>query len=261
MEMSKSAAKSYAYLLGVYLGDGSVAKASGRYAQQTIDKDFADAVCEAVLVITGKKAAVSYIERPKKNMNCSPIWSVSFSHEIARKMVTDTDGKGKIPAYVFDWDDELKKEFVVGLMDSEGFVAAKAKTQWQDTNRSFYMGYKSCDVWVPDFIKIMESIGIRIGKYSVCPPAKPHYKTPTRFTIKMQSWVDSGCRFRIARKQDRVDLWASKPAYEMRVVANKDPIGICRVPGCGGKFLAKGLCGRHYSQRRLSSETNTPNAA
>jgi hypothetical protein len=41
--IGQSTDNSFAYLLGVYLGDGSVAE-NHRYSQGIIDKDFADAV-------------------------------------------------------------------------------------------------------------------------------------------------------------------------------------------------------------------------
>jgi hypothetical protein len=71
------------------------------------------------------------------------------------------------------------------------------------------MGFKSCDAWVPDFIRILHSVGIATGKVGIERPRRKGYKTPIRFAIKMQSWIDSGARFCIARKQQRVDEWAA----------------------------------------------------
>ncbi len=144
-------------------------------------------------------------------------------------LIEDTEGKKIIPDYVFEWPLENKLSFISGLMDSEGFVAANSNS----TNRRFYMGFKSCDVWVPEFVRLLESVGVRIGKTQIEKPVLPHYKPPMRFTIKMQSWIDAGCRFNIKRKQERVEQWNEAGAYERRA-----------------KF-----------PRRLSSETNTPNAA
>ena len=100
---------------------------------------------------------------------------------------------------------ETKLAFIVGLMDSEGFVAGN----FNHTGRRFYKGFKSCDVWVPEFVQILNSVAILVGKIGIEKPLKPGYKTPRRFAIKMQSWVDSGARFNIARKQKRVDEWAA----------------------------------------------------
>lgn len=262
MAIGLSAAKSFAYILGVYLGDGCV-NAQGYYYQGTIDRDFAEAVKRACDELAGRPARITYQEKPKKDRNCSPIWIVLCSNrELTERLVTDTDAKQKIPDYVFGWDLDLRQQFVIGLMDSEGFVAANHRHRgydWKATNRSFYMGYKSCDPWVPELIRVMESIGLRLGKVGHEKPRKPGYKAPMRFHIKMQSWIDSGCRFNIARKQDRVDEWGSIGPYERRALHPRGgPQRLCSVAGCGSKHWARGLCTRHYDQAKAKLRDSTP---
>lgn len=238
MMIGLEADKSYAYLLGVYLGDGSCRKLDLRYAQNTIDEDFKDAVVNAIQKISDANVCVYYTEVPKKNCKCSPSWYIAFSDKrITSKLVEDTCDKGKIPEYVFSWNDELKKQFIIGLMDSEGYVAKKSAVKnetWKMTNRSYFMGYKSCDVWVEDLKRLMESVGVRFGKIGVESNSKiPNRKPSKKLYIKMQSWVDSGMRMNIARKQARIDEWASIGPYERRA----------------------------FHPRRLISETSTPEAA
>ena len=90
----------------------------------------------------------------------------------------------------------------------------------------FYMGFKSCDVWVPDFVKILKSVGIEIGKIGIEKPRFPGYKTPIRFAIKMQSWIDSGARFNIVRKQARVDEWAATVPNPLGLRFRQKSLGI-----------------------------------
>lgn len=238
MIIGQSAGKTFAYLLGVYLGDGCVttsgqiALSTGRaslvFRLNTIDKDFADATADALLDLTGKRPNVR--EHPVKMKNAANNFAMSHAcRELCEQLVADTNDKTAIPAYVFRWPDDLKREFIAGLMDSEGFVAANKGGL---TGRSFYMGFKSCDVWVPDFVRILQSVGVHIGKIGIEKPRKPGYKVPTRFTIKMQSWVDSGCRFKIARKQLRADRWAETTPIPHNMRA----------------------------KRKVSSETNMPNS-
>jgi hypothetical protein len=117
-------------------------------------------------------------------------------------------------------------------MDSEGFVAANSKSQ---TGRRFYMGFKSCDIWVPDFIRLLQSVGIVIGKVGIEKPLKPGYKVPMRFTIKMQSWIDSGARFNISRKQKRVDEFAVTVPHPLGLnfKAKLTPETACTAPDKG----------------------------
>jgi hypothetical protein len=229
MKIGQSAGKSYAYLLGVFLGDGCVTHSSDGYRcfrLNTIDEDFADATKAAIREFTERpisihKHAVSKSSKPNYSLRCG-------DPEICAHLVEVTNGKKSLPPSVMEWTRSDRIAFIVGLMDSEGFVAANSNT----TNRRFYMGFKSCDVWVPEFVRVLESVGLKVGKVSTEEPRRPGYKTPMRFAIKMQSWVDSGARFNIGRKQQRVDEWASSGAYENR----------SRFP------------------RRLSSTTNMPDA-
>lgn len=214
MEIGQSAGKSFAYVLGAYLGDGCVTRQASQnsgpgtkyypvFRLNTIDIEFAEAVKAALADITERPVSivthdVSKSSKPNNGLRCG-------CPDLCAKLVADTESKSKIPAYVWDWPREHKLAFVAGLMDSEGYVAKKAKAI---SERCYYMGFKSCDVWVLDFVKLLESLNFKIGKVSVCPPYKEGYKIPTRFHIKMQSWVDNGGYFHIRRKQDRVELWA-----------------------------------------------------
>lgn len=213
-KIGQSAGKSFAYLLGVYLGDGCVTRSSnGRYEVfrlNTIDRDFAEAT-KAALLACGCESVWIGTEHVKRSPK--PNYALGTRNEVLTfSLKVLTNGKRSLPD-MSDWDRECKLAFIGGLMDSEGFVAANGSNP---TNRRFYMGYKSCDPWVPDFIRLLESVGIRIGKVGIEQPRKPGYKTPMRFAIKMQSWIDSGARFQIARKQNRVEEWASAGAYERR---------------------------------------------
>jgi hypothetical protein len=219
MKIGQSAGKNYAYLVGVYLGDGCVThqtdSKSGKtypvFRLNTIDEDFAEATKLAISELTNKpicinKHSVKKSSKPNYALRCG-------DKDMCEHLQNVTNHKNEIPEHIKSMDKEGKLAFIAGVMDSEGFVAERKK---ETTNRRYHMGYKSCDVWVPDFIKILESVGIRVGKVSQEQPRNLWFKTPTRFTIKMQSWVDSGARFNIARKQLRVDEWASAEAYTQR---------------------------------------------
>lgn len=235
--IGQSAGKSFAYLLGVYLGDGCItaAKANGRHWRyvfrlNTIDADFAAATKAALHDIGCKTVCVSTYPVKASVRPNHALWA-SLDEEVLDGMVEMTDRKQKLPDDIMDWPRDLKLAFIAGLMDSEGYVAGKTGLTH---GRRFYMGFKSCDVWVPDFIRLLESVGVRIGKVQTEAPRKAHYKPPTRFSIKMQSWIDAGCRFNIRRKQERVDEWAACPP--------SSPWGLTKT-------------------RRLTSETNMQDAA
>jgi len=238
--IGKSAGKSFAYLLGVYLGDGCITDQNsyGRFWRKvfrlnTIDADFAEAT----------KAAFQSLDRPcwlninthavKKSSNPNHSLTANPGQDVLGAMIEITDAKRRLPPDIFDAPLDERLAFIAGLMDSEGFVAANKNP----TNRRYYMGFKSCDEWVPEFVRLLEVTGIRVGKVQTEQPYKPGYKAPTRFTIKMQSWIDAGAYFNIQRKQQRVEEWASAPP-----LANKAKWGEAK-------------------KRRLTSETNMRNVA
>lgn len=231
--IGQEAGKSFAYILGVYLGDGAVTlwTQAGKtdrlmFRLNTIDEDFAEATKTALAELSEYKVSLCCHAVSKSS---KPNWALALGdRELCNRLVTDTEKKRIIPSYVLGWPRDLKLAFIVGLMDSEGFVAANSN----HTGRRFYMGFKSCDLWVSDFVSLLQSVGIEVGKIGVERPLKSGYKTPRRFAIKMQSWVDSGARFNIARKQNRVDEWAATipDPRGLRFRAKLTPETICQAP-------------------------------
>lgn len=206
--IGQSAGKSFAYLLGVYLGDGCVtmqldSKIGRRYPcfrLNTIDLDFAEAVKAALEELTDRPVSihthsVSKSSKPNHALRCG-------DPDICATLLADTEGKQHIPAYVWEWPRVNKLAFISGLMDSEGFVSKK-----HGSESTYYMGFKCCEPWVRDFARLMESCGVMIGKVVDCKPYKDGYRSPTRFHVKVESWVRAGCSFNIERKNARVRAW------------------------------------------------------
>lgn len=204
MKIGKSAGKSWEYLFGVYLGDGCITKdriGHPVFRLNTIDMDFAQATKDALQMVTGKPVHISTHSVKKSS---KPNHSLSCRCRIvSERMVSETDGKKKLPDFIWNSDRDGKLAFIAGLMDSEGFVCKSG-------SGSIYIGFKSTDVWFYDFIRLLNSAGIEIGKVGVEKPLKEHYRTPRRFHVRIFSWLRSGAYFNIARKQERIDMWASQ---------------------------------------------------
>lgn len=237
--IGQDAGKSFAYVLGVYLGDGCIStwRGEGRsdrlqFRLNTIDADFA-AATKAALETLSTYSVTTGVHAVAKSKNPNHYLCLG-DRALCERLVADTQKKQIIPEYVFGWPRDHQLAFVVGLMDSEGFVAGNSN----HTGRRFYMGFKSCDKWVPDFIRLLQSVGIEHGKVGIERPRFSGYKTPMRFAIKMQSWIDSGARFNIARKQNRVDEWANTVPTPLgaRFRAKLTPETTCMAPGDGMKI-------------------------
>jgi hypothetical protein len=226
--IGQSAGKDFAYVLGVFLGDGCVTPkekhrlASGEFHYpafrlNTIDEDFAKATAEALHQVSDYKVTLNRHEvkggQPNHALRCG-------DPELCAILLRDTGCKQHLPEYVKTWPRENQLQLVNGLMDSEGYVA---EIKNRITDRRYFMGFKSCDVWVPEFHRLMESLGIMASSVKTLKPAKAHYKTPILIRIKMQSWVDSGARFNIRRKQERVDRWAACEPYSQRSLYPRKP--------------------------------------
>lgn len=214
--IGQSDGKSFAYLIGVYLGDGCATKVQGhyRFRLNTIDRDFAEATAEAIKDVIGKECPINGPYQDKRFSKSAPQYMLCCSTSaLPLRLIEETAGKQKIPEWIGAASMDQKLAFIAGLMDSEGYVAERRS---YPTNRRYFMGFKSCDPWVADFQRLLESVGIRTSDLRTEEPRKPHYKRPWLFRVKMQSWVDSGAYFRCSRKQKRVDEWASIGPYVMR---------------------------------------------
>jgi hypothetical protein len=232
MMIGQSADKSYAYLIGVYLGDGCVRDNwyKKQFAMNTIDLDFATAVQDA-FEMCGHKANIHGPMKDKRFSKSSPFYTVNCSsQEMCNAFVSETDGKQHLPGWITTASKPNRIAFIAGLMDSEGFVS-KNKSVKTEGNRSYYMGFKSCDPWFDEFVRLLEVTGVRIGKIGIELPRKEGYKTPKRFTVKMQSWVDAGCYFNIQRKQSKVNDWVNMRRLISETI-RQTPKGDDRVQPC-----------------------------
>lgn len=203
--IGQSAGKSFAYILGVYLGDGSITKWHGKgrserllFRLNTIDEDFAQATKTALMDLTDY--TVNVWSHPVSKSS-KPNWALQLGDRVlCKRLIADTEKKRVIPAYVVGWPHDLRLAFIVGLMDSEGHASLNGKGQC-------YLGFRNTAPWFMDLIRIFQSVGLVVGKLGI--DTLPSGKLYRRITIRNKSWIESGARFNIARKQERIDRWAA----------------------------------------------------
>lgn len=108
----------YAYILGVYLGDGWVVNSYGdnRVGLKCIDIDFIFATYIAFedLQTKNKPCLYSNVSKNSKgHIGKKPMYQVSVADkELNLKLKTDTNFKQIIPEYVFQWDRKNKIAFI-----------------------------------------------------------------------------------------------------------------------------------------------------
>lgn len=228
---------SFAYLMGVYLGDGEINKRTKFeiFRLNTKDKDFAETTKQAIKVCRGdeyyfkgstrfkgklrKITLKEYIVTMRAAYKKQPpnyFTVYASSSNLFKKMAYMTKDKTKFPKEIFNWSKEERKFFIIGQMDSEGMVSKRNKTKSiiTPTGRSVHMGYKITDKYIfNNFLKLLDMANIKYGKVGTHPTKN---KIAYRITIKLQSWIKSGYILSIKRKQDLIDRFNLTEPYSER---------------------------------------------
>lgn len=200
--------KNKAYLYGVLLGDGFYSKnKKGNYEYvmlKTIDKDFAEKFQEVVENIIGKKYSV-YSCKPSKPKEKPFYICKCYASELVKESMELTKNKTEIPNFVKDGDSEIKKSFLQGIMDSEGWVSFTASSlgRW---NASISFGVTSS--WSKDAWYMFRELGIGVSKFYRRNFRKENRKDLLWFTIDILDYVNSGLTFNIRRKRERLEYIA-----------------------------------------------------
>lgn len=205
----QSAGKSFAYILGVYIGDGCITKPKQRpnysytFRLDVIDEDFANKFNEE-LVKLGCKTSFRQYER-----NSKPCYIVETRNkDLVETLITDTGHKKIIPEYVKNWDTENKLQFISGIMDSEGFICKRKKIM-KNGLPSFQLGIKMDYELLKQIKPIMQSVGIKVGKYTMTLKKWCTNVQTAALSINLKSWVSSNAHFNIKRKEDKVKQYIS----------------------------------------------------
>ena len=228
---------SFAYLMGVYLGDGEINKSYKFevFRLNTKDKDFAETTKQAILICRGDeynlKKGTAYTGKLRKltltehEVTMRKVYKVkpanyfnvyASSAKLFKKMAKMTNNKTKFPKEIFNWTKEERKYFIIGQMDSEGYVAKpnKSKSRITSTGRSVHMGFKITDMYIfKNFLKLLDMSKIEYGKIGSHPTKN---KIAYRITIKLQSWINAGFFLSIKRKQDLIDKFNITEPYSER---------------------------------------------
>jgi len=197
--------KEYAYLLGVYLGDGYIYKRirgnciSYIFVIRVTDEDFTEIVSRCIRKITGKKYKISF-EKPN-------IWKLSsYNQELSLMLFNETKKKDIIPDWLLKTNDkEILKWFIAGFLDSDGFVhLSKPLFRWKNTKkgrRQLTMGFQAIHEWIYDIVAILDKLGVKVGKKQYLKKQKEFHRQQIRYTINYKSFVQSNCFFKLKRKQ------------------------------------------------------------
>ena len=210
LEIGQSAGKlkSYAYILGTYLGDGcayhDTHNRSYLYILNTIDEDFADRVFNELENLLNKKPR-RYL-RPAKG-NRKPVHRVEVnSKELYAKLRNDTFDKMLLPPEAFNWPEDARKNLIIGAFDSDGWVS---KSSLASGVSVYQLGIAKSKLYIKEMPKLLKSVGVACGKPNRMKQSREDGASLIRILVNKRSWVDAGMKFTAKRKQDRMNEYVT----------------------------------------------------
>lgn len=211
---------STAYLVGVYLTDGSIYK--NQFYLESIDKDF----CEKVLlhlenILENFNKNIRYIEPRKKSdgYKYAATYRIKISSvDLCEWLMNITNHKQQVPKEILESKREILLSFLSGLMDGDGGIS---KSEVRSNGTSMYQislcGFETLYGAVKDYAKVFDKLGIQYRKQDKT--SKPGFVS---YVLKNFSFVDSGGYFNIIRKQKRLNDMISM--FEDMPICSKNKI-------------------------------------
>ncbi len=195
-----------AYFLGVYLGDGSAYNKGHTYQIRLVclDKDIVErwALCVSNVFMCTATVHRDY-SKPR-------FWAVRASSKSAYRFLETTTGfKEGFPVGVMKWNNDSVREFVAGLMDTDGYIA-KSKTR-VNTPR-WQTGFVNTRPWIYQLKSLLQSHGVTCGAVTLKKKYRPEWKEKDCFQlhINLMSFAEKGFYFRCKRKQERLDEYIAR---------------------------------------------------
>jgi hypothetical protein len=219
-----------AYSVGFILGDGCFYQVSEKhkngkwYSRKSVqvakrDKDAIERVRDEIEKVFG----IGYSVFPGKRERYLTLYHL----RAARRDVFDffsinTQFKAIIPQFYFSASDNVKRDLIAGLMDSDGYIMKhQTNNQWQ---LGFAMTKREI---VAGAANIMRSIGVKVGKIGKYD--KGSYQSMYGINPNIRSYIDAGCYFHSSRKSSRLQAYlehvlASETLHAASVLSDEDKV-------------------------------------
>jgi len=195
--------KSLAYIIGSFLGDGSIASDKRTFTLQAIDKDFVEKV--KVSLSNLSENSVQMTEIPRKTTANNLVYGIYLSDiKLVTELLTQTNKRQNLPIDFKDWKPDLQKELISGLLDSEGYVSmTRVHSYHGQPVFDMKIGIGACDLWIYELHRFCQEQGIKVGQ--VTRELLKSGKIFAKFIFNKQSFIDYGLYFNIFRKQQRIE--------------------------------------------------------
>lgn len=195
--------KNLAYIIGVFLGDGTICSDKRTFCLQTIDRDFAEKTQKSIETLS--KNSVRLVERARKTKADRTVYAVYASDVVLCRLLSGkTSGRKNLPIDFASWDKVLRDELISGLLDSEGYVSM-TKVHVYNGEPCFDMkiGIGACDPWIYELHQFLQEVGIKVG--AITREKIKSGKIFAKFIFNKKSFIDNKLYFNIFRKQQRIE--------------------------------------------------------
>jgi intein/homing endonuclease len=195
--------KELAYLLGVYLTDGSITEKN--FQLQAIDEDFVSLSLSCLRKIVPTSMARLRKRTDKGSWNKQDRYVIKVGiGDYAEWFQQQTNKKHHLPFCIWDANIGLKKWLIAGIMDGDGWIS---KTERKDVPGTFQyrIGVGGVEEgWIHEFRELLNSFNIRCGKVERL--LTKNGKWFCRFSIRPKDFFDNELFFTISRKQKRCTI-------------------------------------------------------
>jgi hypothetical protein len=191
------------YLLGVYLSDGSIGKKN--FQLQVIDKDFAEFTleCWKKLIPTTK----AYL----RERNDNNLWNKKTRYiiklgigEYANYFRDITNNKHHIPFCVWKENDGLKRWFIAGIMDGDGWISKTIRPSppFRQNKFQYRIGVGGvADGWIYEFRQLLNEMKVKCNKIERFQTKNGNWFC--KFNVKPITFFKANLFFTIKRKRER----------------------------------------------------------
>lgn len=193
--------KDIAYILGVYLSDGTIYSNKNNWKMFTlevIDKDFAQKTQECLNRITGVNKEINVCNARSGNAIVN-YKAYCGNQELCRWLQDITSCKRYIPLIIFDADKTIKKEFISAIFDAEGFVSVNPNYN------SIHIGFAVTSLWIFEVKELLEMLKVKV--LPIRRDEKGRITPIWWLNVNTESFVENGLYFNIYRKKKRILNW------------------------------------------------------
>lgn len=195
--------KNLAYLIGVFLGDGSICSNKRTFNLQVIDKDFAENVVKSLKQLSENLVRLVEMDRLTKARKI--VYGVYVSDvKLCNILTKITNQKRNLPIDFDKWDRNMQLELIAGLLDSEGYVSM-TRFHIYNGEKVFNMiiGIGATDTWIYELYQFLKLTGVKVGQ--ITRENLKSGKIFAKFIFNKKSFIENGFYFKIFRKQRRIE--------------------------------------------------------